>query len=756
MFKRVSAFLCSIMLFVASVMTAVPIASAVGPNLVANPSAETGTATQPASFTSNKWGTNTTTFTYKNTGRTGTKSLGVKTTARTSGDAKWMFAPVNVTPNTSYTYSNWYQSNVQSEVIVAVTTTTGATQYVWQGSPAASAPWKQVTYTFTTPANASKVTVYQYLQRVGELTTDDYSLVNNSANPDPTAPTVSMSAPAAGATVSNTVSLAANASDAVAVSSVQFKVDGVNVGTADTTSPYGVSWDSKSVANGSHVLTAVATNSSGLSTTSTPVNVTVSNTVPPTAPTVSVTAPSNGSTLSNTVNLTANASDAQAVTSVQFKVDGANVGAADTTSPYSVGWDTKTVANGSRVITAVATNSAGLTTTSAPVTVTVSNTVTPPATNLIANPSVENGAATPTGWTGNSWGTNTSSLTYENTGRTGARSLKATTTSYTNGDAKWIHASVPATANGTYNYSNWYKSNVVTELDAMVTMSNGSVQYYWLASVPASADWKQVKAQFTAPAGATNLVIFQVMAKVGFVQTDDFVLEAHTPAKLNRALVSLTFDDSWRSIYDPGFGLLDKYSLKSTQYLNSQPTEGGYPDYMTYDMVKAFAAGGHELGWHTRTHADLTTLSVSAIGTELTIPTAFLSNINQTAANFKNFATPYGAYNATVVNEIKKKYRSHRSTDVGYNSKDSFDIYNIKVQNVTNTTTPAIVQAWVNHAIATNTWLVLVYHEVDAGAADPTYAVTPENLDAELNIIKQSGVAVVTVNQALDEILPQL
>jgi hypothetical protein len=72
-----------------------------------------------------------------------------------------------------------------------------------------------------------------------------------------------------------------------------------------------------------------------------------------------------------------------------------------------------------------------------------------------------------------------------------------------------------------------------------------------------------------------------------------------------------------------------------------------------------------------------------------------------------------------------------------------------------DTTTPAQLQTWVNQAINTNTWLVLVYHEVGA-TAEPTYAVTPANLDAELNIIKQSGVTVKTVDAALDEILPQL
>jgi hypothetical protein len=49
-----------------------------------------------------------------------------------------------------------------------------------------------------------------------------------------------------------------------------------------------------------------------------------------------------------------------------------------------------------------------------------------------------------------------------------------------------------------------------------------------------------------------------------------------------------------------------------------------------------------------------------------------------------------------------------------------------------------------------------VYHEVDAQPADPTYAVSPSVLDEELQIVEDSGLAVMTVDQALDEITPQL
>ncbi len=98
------------------------------------------------------------------------------------------------------------------------------------------------------------------------------------ANPDTTAPTVSLTAPADGATVSGTVTLSATASDNVGVAGVQFLVDGAPLGAEDTTSPYSVSWNTTTVTNGSHTLTAVARDAAGNTTTSAPVTVTVANT----------------------------------------------------------------------------------------------------------------------------------------------------------------------------------------------------------------------------------------------------------------------------------------------------------------------------------------------------------------------------------------------------------------------------------------------------------------------------------------------
>lgn len=92
-------------------------------------------------------------------------------------------------------------------------------------------------------------------------------------------------------------------------------------------------------------------------------------------PTVAISAPAASASVSGMVTLsaTATAKGTYTVASVQFKVDGTAVGTAVMTSPYSFDWDSTSTANGAHLITAVVTDSASQTATSAAVSVTVAN-----------------------------------------------------------------------------------------------------------------------------------------------------------------------------------------------------------------------------------------------------------------------------------------------------------------------------------------------------------------------------------------------
>ena len=66
---------------------------------------------------------------------------------------------------------------------------------------------------------------------------------------------MSVSSPAAGASVPGTIPVNATAADNVGVAGVQFTLDGANLGAEDTAAPYSVSWNTTTATNGTHTLT---------------------------------------------------------------------------------------------------------------------------------------------------------------------------------------------------------------------------------------------------------------------------------------------------------------------------------------------------------------------------------------------------------------------------------------------------------------------------------------------------------------------
>jgi Zn-dependent metalloprotease len=201
--------------------------------------------------------------------------------------------------------------------------------------------------------------------------------------PDTAPPSTSISSPAAGATVSSTLLVHATATDDHGLAEVELYVDGAKLGT-DTTAPYSILWNTATLANGSHTLQTVARDLTGKTGTSAPITVTVRN-PDRTPPSVAITQPASGEGFSGTRTVSIAASDDEGVTSVMLYADGVLVGS-DTTSPYSIAWNTTTGPSGARVLEARARDAAGNTGVSAPVTITVVNPDTGVPTTAITSP----------------------------------------------------------------------------------------------------------------------------------------------------------------------------------------------------------------------------------------------------------------------------------------------------------------------------------------------------------------------------------
>lgn len=192
-------------------------------------------------------------------------------------------------------------------------------------------------------------------------------------------PTVSITSPADAGSVGGVVPITVDAADNVGVARVEFFVNGVLTGT-ETEAPYVHLWDTHAVP-GTYTLMVKAYDEAG--NVSLPSSKTVIVVKDDIAPTVSLTSPVSNSVYKGTVTISSTASDNVGVTNVEYFANGQPLFASNV-SPYSYSWDTTKIANGDYVIIAKASDSAGNSTQSSQVTVTVDNSA--PTLNSISVP----------------------------------------------------------------------------------------------------------------------------------------------------------------------------------------------------------------------------------------------------------------------------------------------------------------------------------------------------------------------------------
>jgi hypothetical protein len=195
----------------------------------------------------------------------------------------------------------------------------------------------------------------------------------------------------------------------------------------------------------------------------------------------------------------------------------------------------------------------------------------------------------------------------------------------------------------------------------------------------------------------------------------------------------------------------------------------GDPYMMSPAEIKALVVARHEVGSHSITHPDLTTVDDTQLATELTGSKALLESI--IGEPVTNFAYPFGAYDAGVIAAAQRAgYTMARSVVDGYNSRADLETYGLRAKNILSTTTIADFRGWVDYAKAHNYWLTIVYHEVvpdgSPVCADDTtpapclgpFDTTVSNFTAQLEYLAASGLSadVLTAKAAMAEVRSEL
>jgi len=211
--------------------------------------------------------------------------------------------------------------------------------------------------------------------------------------------------------------------------------------------------------------------------------------------------------------------------------------------------------------------------------------------------------------------------------------------------------------------------------------------------------------------------------------------------------VTLTFDDGNVDIYQNALPITKKYGLKAVLFPEIGAVDNNESWSVNWNQLKEFKSANWEIGSHTMTHPDLTTVSDATLDYELSQSKKLLVSHG---FDVKTLAFPYGEANAHVLDYASRYYENSRLS-WGNNGLNVFpyDRYNIVAMKVSSTTTPAEVEKWMDDALKNKQWLVLMFHDIVSGTPADEYQYNSKNLDTIASYIKSHSLKPQTITEAM-------
>ena len=377
------------------------------------------------------------------------------------------------------------------------------------------------------------------------------------------------------------------------------------------------------------------------------------------------------------------------------------------------------------------------------------------ALNLITNPSFEDEGADPTiaaNWE-NYW---SGGYTRVNTAHSGSWGIALTNadTASTTGAAQRITFNQdelrPIFIGGYVKGDNivkgdWFGAGMYAEI-----YLKGVAQPVYQYSIPNSGTfgWRWIgfntgtNPAVNAPIDYIDIVPI-LQQSSGTAYFDDITVNEFAPSQ---GAVTLMFDDGETGTYTEAKKLLARYGYSgSSAVISDQVDEAGF---MTQAQVLDLQTSGWEIVSHSVNHEDMTAMTPTQYNNELVNSKSALEGFLG-AGKVKDFAYPLGAYNADIIAAAAAAgYQSTRAYEIGDNPLGSFP-YDVKVQSVVESTTISDVQSWLTAAKTNSRWTMIVMHTVTERAGDDTYYVSPAHLNHILDAVRDSGLSVLTYDQAV-------
>ena len=116
--------------------------------------------------------------------------------------------------------------------------------------------------------------------------------------------------------------------------------------------------------------------------------------------------------------------------------------------------------------------------------------------------------------------------------------------------------------------------------------------------------------------------------------------------------VAITIDDAYLSVYSEAWPRLQAYGFPATIFVATQPVDRNRRGYMSWDQLRELQADEYGIGSQTRTHPHMHMITPDQVEKELRISNdRFIAELG---IRPDLFAYPYGEYDLTVIEAVKK------------------------------------------------------------------------------------------------------
>ena len=231
-----------------------------------------------------------------------------------------------------------------------------------------------------------------------------------------------------------------------------------------------------------------------------------------------------------------------------------------------------------------------------------------------------------------------------------------------------------------------------------------------------------------------------------------FRARRNIPVKLDKPIVSFTFDDCPKSVVDNALPALERENWQASLYISMGlcGTTNHLGLHMSESDVKAVYKSGYEIGDHTYSHIDATANSLEN----------FEQNIDKNQARLKDlglppsetFAYPYGQVSLASKKMISQKFKGARGITSHIHSS-SVDLNQINSNRLYAGQDYKVLLNQISELEKKPGWMTIFTHDVRETPS--SYGCQPEHLNTVIKAVKDSGAIVMTVANAIKHLEAQ-